>query len=91
VFRSSIYTAAGINVFWFDALVILMTLVVVLGWLVTYYAEQNGQRWSDGLGALWRSFYRIVAREFFVAGIYERLSAVLLAVATRLNVLLRWA
>jgi len=91
VFRSRIYTAAGINVFWFDALVILMTLVVVFGWLVTYYAEQNGQRWSDGLGALWRSFYRIVAREFFVASIYERLSAVLLAVATRLNVLLRWA
>ena len=91
VFRSGIYSAAAINVFWFDALVILMTLVVVLGWLVTYYAEQNGQRWSDGFGALRRSFYRIVAREFFVMRIYERLSTVLLAVATRLNVLLRWA
>ena len=90
-FRSSIYTAAGIGVLWFDTLVILMTLVVVLGWLVTYYAEQNGQHWSDGLGALRRNFYRIVAREFFVMSIYERLSAVLLAVATRLNVLLRWA
>jgi len=91
VFRSGIYSAAAINVYWFDALVILMTLVVVLGWLVTYYAEQNGQRWSDGFGALRRSFYRIVAREFFVMRIYERLSTVLLAVATRLNVLLRWA
>ena len=90
-FRSSIYTAAGINVYWFDALVILMTFVVVLGWLVTYYAEQNGQRWRDGLGVVWRSFYRIVAREFFVMSIYERLSAVLIAAATRLNVLLRWA
>jgi NADH-quinone oxidoreductase subunit L len=90
-FRSSIYAAAGINVFWFDALVILMTLVVVLGWLVTYYAEQNGQRWRDGLGVVWRSFYRVLAREFFVMSVYERLSAILIAVATRLNVLLRWA
>jgi NADH-quinone oxidoreductase subunit L len=91
VFRASIYAAAGINIYWFDTLVILMTLVVVLGWLVTYYAEQNGQRWRDGPGALWRGFYRIVAREFFVMSVYGRLSAVLLAVATRLNVLLRWA
>jgi NADH-quinone oxidoreductase subunit L len=91
VFRASIYAAAGINVFWFDALVILMTLVVVLGWLVTYYAEQNGQRWRDGAGAIWRSFYRIVAREFFVMSVYGRLSDVLLGIATRLNVLLRWA
>jgi NADH-quinone oxidoreductase subunit L len=91
VFRAGIYAAAGISVFWFDALVILMTLVVVLGWLLTYYAEQNGQPWRDGLGALWRSFYRIVAREFFVMSVYRRLASVLLAVATRLNVLLRWA
>ena len=64
---------------------------MVLGWLVTYYAEQNGQRWRDGLGVVWRSFYRVLAREFFVMSVYERLSAVLIAVATRLNVLLRWA
>jgi NADH-quinone oxidoreductase subunit L len=91
VFRASIYAAAGISVVWFDALVILMTLVVVAGWLVTYYAEQSGQRWRVGFGALWRSFYRIVASEFFVMGVYGRVSAVLLAIATRLNVLLRWA
>ena len=91
VFRSSIYAAAGIDIFWFDTLVILMTLVVVLGWLVTYYAERNGRRRKGAMSSLWRSFYTLVAREFFVINLYARLSAFLLAVATRLNVLLRWS
>ena len=90
-FRSSIYTAAGIDIFWFDTLVVLMTLVVVLGWLVTYYAEQNGQRWEGHLNTLWRSFYTLVAREFFVTNLYTRLSDFLLGVSRRLNVLLRWS
>jgi NADH-quinone oxidoreductase subunit L len=91
VFRASIYAAAGIDIFWFDTLVILMTLVVVLGWLATYYAEQNGRRWEGALSTLWRSFYRLVAREFFVINLYARVSGFLLAAATRLNVLLRWS
>lgn len=91
VFRASIYAAAGIDILWFDTLVILMTLVVVLGWLVTYYAEQNGRRWEGALSTLWRSFYRLVAREFFVINLYARVSGFLLAAATRLNVLLRWS
>jgi NADH-quinone oxidoreductase subunit L len=90
-FRASIYAAAGISVFWFDVLVILMTLVVVLGWLATYYTEQNGQRWKGGLSVLWRGFYRLVARELLVMGLYSRLSEGLRKIATRLNVLLRWS
>ena len=91
VFRARIYAAAGIDIFLFDALVILMTLVVVLGWLVTYYAEQNGRRREGSMSALWRNFYTLVAREFFVVNAYARLSGFLLSVATRLNVLLRWS
>ncbi|MEJ2388194.1 MAG: proton-conducting transporter membrane subunit [Chromatiaceae bacterium] len=91
VFRDRIYIAAGIDVIWFDALVILMTLVVVLGWLAAYYAEENGRRGKARLSALWRSFYRLVAQEFFVMRLYARLSRGLLAIATRLNVLLRWS
>jgi NADH-quinone oxidoreductase subunit L len=90
-FRSQIYAAAGIDIFWFDTLVILMSLVVVLGWLVTYYTEQNGRRWEGALNTIWRSFYTLVSREFFVVNAYARLSGFLVAVATRLNVLLRWA
>jgi NADH-quinone oxidoreductase subunit L len=91
VFRSRIYAAAGIDIVWFDTLVILMTLVVVLGWLVTYYTEQNGRRWEGALSGIWMSFYTLVAREFFVVNVYARLSGALLAAATRLNVLLRWS
>lgn len=91
VFRASIYAAAGIDIFWFDTLVILMSLVVVLGWLVTYYSERNGRRQVAAMSALWRGFYTLVAREFFVVNMYNRLSAYLLALASRLNVLLRWS
>ena len=90
-FRSQIYAAAGIDIFWFDTLVILMSLVVVLGWLVTYYTEQNGRRWEGALNNLWNSFYTLVSREFFVVNAYARLSGFLIAAATRLNVLLRWS
>jgi NADH-quinone oxidoreductase subunit L len=88
-FRSSIYTAAGIDIFWFDVLVILMTLVVVLGWLATYYAEQNGRRWQGRLNTLRRGIYRLVARELFVSNLYDGISHALIRMATRLNVLLR--
>jgi len=90
-FRSSIYAAAGIDIFWFDVLVILMTLVVVFGWLGTYYAEQNGRRWQGRLNTLWRGIYRLVARELFVSNLYAGISHALIRVATRLNVLLRWS
>jgi NADH-quinone oxidoreductase subunit L len=91
VFRSQIYAAAGIDIFWFDVLVILVTMVVVFGWLITYYAQQNGGRHLLRVGAVWRSFYTLVAREFFVGAIYRRLSDGLLNAAARLNVILRWS
>jgi NADH-quinone oxidoreductase subunit L len=90
-FRSTIYAAAGINIVWFDTLVVLMSLVVVLGWLVTYYTDQNGHRRKGAMNTLWRSFYTLVSREFFVVDAYARVSRFLVAVATRVNVLLRWA
>jgi NADH-quinone oxidoreductase subunit L len=90
-FRSRIYAAAGINVYWFDTLVILMTLVVVLGWVTAYYAEQNGRRGKGRLSAIWRGFYRLVAREMLVTSLYARLSEALINLATRLNLLLRWS
>jgi len=68
-----------------------MTLVVVFGWLGTYYAEQNGRRWQGRLNTLWRGIYRLVARELFVSNLYAGISHALIRVATRLNVLLRWS
>ncbi len=90
-FRTQIYAAAGIDIFWFDILVILVTLVIVFGWLVTYYAQNNGGRRRLQATALWRSFYTLVAREFFVGAFYRRLSDSLLGAAARLNTMLRWS
>lgn len=90
-FRSQIYAAADIDIFWFDMLVIMVTVVVVAGWLITYYTQNNGGLRSLQASSLWRSFYTLVAREFFVGAFYRRLSDALLGVAARLNVMLRWS
>jgi len=89
--RAGIYTAANIDLFWFDILVVITTLVVVFGWVSTYYAEQKGSNPRGGLGTAWRGFYTLVAREFFVITIFGRIADMILAFATRLNVWLRWS
>jgi NADH-quinone oxidoreductase subunit L len=88
--RSGIYQAAGIDIFWFDMLVILLTLTVVFGWLAAYYTEQYGQHLKMRINLLRRQFYTLLAREFFVVAMYRHLSDALLGSARRLNILLRW-
>ncbi len=89
-FRAEIYTAAHIDVFWFDLLVILTTAVIVAGWVLTYYSEQNRLKGEAHLNRLWLSFYAMVSREFYMTDIYAWLTRALLKVSARLNVLLRW-
>ena len=89
--RSGLYAAAGMNVYWFDLLVILITLVVVLGWVATYYAEQSGRQARARSTLIWRGFYRLVAHELNVASLFRQLSDALLKTAVRLNLLLRWS
>lgn len=90
-FRARIYAAANVDVFWFDLLVVLVTTVVVLGWLITYYSEQNTRRADKGSGPLWMSFYALVSREFYLADVYSWATRAILAAAAKLNVWLRWA
>lgn len=91
IFRSTLYTAAGIDIIWFDALVVLVTGFVVLGWLMKYYAEQKGNRGLVSSHGIRRIFFTVVTREFFLIEFYSRLSRSLLALATRINVALRWS
>ncbi len=89
--RLQLYAAADISLLRFDVLVGVVTAVIVLGWLLTYYAERNdtaGRRHGRGLGS---TAYALISREFYVAHIYGRLAEGLLAVSRRLNVWLRWA
>ncbi len=89
-FRSQIYVAAGIDVFWFDVLVVLTTVVIVAGWVLTYYSEQNVLISQKKIGQIWLGFYALVSREFYIIDIYAWLTRTLLNAAARLNVLLRW-
>ncbi|MDZ7750386.1 MAG: proton-conducting transporter membrane subunit [Gammaproteobacteria bacterium] len=89
--RAQIYDAADIALLRFDVLVALVTAVIVVGWLLTYYSEQNGKpgrRWAK---RLWNTAYAVISREFYVADVYGRLTDGILFAARRLNVWLRWA
>ncbi len=90
-FRKQIYAAAGIDLFRFDVLVAIVTAVIILGWLVTYYSERNGHRQVRYSGRLWLAFYALVTREFYLPDLYTRLTRLILASAGRLNVWLRWS
>ena len=89
-FRKLIYAASNINVVWFDTIVLLTTIVIVLGWILTYYSEKNGKRIKPQSRASWLGFYALISREFYLADIYAWLTRVILRLAERLNVWLRW-
>ncbi len=89
-FREQIYAAANISVLRFDVLVGVLTGLIVTGWVLTYYAEQNGRRRHAIPGRLWLMFYTLVSREFYLIDLFSRMARVLLAASTRLNVWLRW-
>jgi len=90
-FRELLHNASSINVVWFDVLVVLTTLVIVVGWLLTYYSEQNGKRKIQKPGRLWLIFYALISREFYTADIYAWFTRGLMRMAQRLNILFRWA
>ena len=89
-FRSQIYSAAGIDVFWFDVLVVLTTAIIVAGWVLTYYSEQNRLWGEEQLNNLWLSFYALISREFYLTDLYAWLTRATLKAAARMNELLRW-
>ena len=88
-FRTQLYAAASIDLLRFDVLVIITTLIIVSGWIVTYYTEQTGYR-RQRTKRMWLNFYALISREFYISDIYTRLTRTLLAISGRLNVWLRW-
>jgi NADH-quinone oxidoreductase subunit L len=88
--RLQIYAAAGVDFAWFLTLMILLTAVIVLGWLLTYYSERRQRYGKTRPGHHWMNFYALVSREFYIADIYSWLTRGLLRLAGRLNVWLRW-
>ena len=90
-FRELMHAASSFNVLWFDIMVILTTIIIVLGWLFTYYAEQNGKRARRKSGRAWLGFYALISREFYITDIYAWVARGIFRIANSLNVWLRWA
>jgi len=89
-FREQLHSAATIDLLRFDVLVVIVTLIIVFGWVMTYRAEQIGYRRRQQTKHLRLNFYALISREFYVSDIYTRLTRTLLALSGRLNVWLRW-
>jgi NADH-quinone oxidoreductase subunit L len=90
VFREALYRAADIDLFWFDVMMLLISMVIILGWVVTFFSAQNGNRKNQYTTRLWLMFYALISREFYLTDLYTRLTRSLLAAAGRLNLWLRW-
>lgn len=89
-FRLRLYTAAGIDVFWFDVLVVLVSAVIVAGWLRTYYNERKAGSADNALKPFSIVFYALISREFYVNDLYSWLTRKLDAMALKINIWLRW-
>ena len=89
-FASQLYRAAGIDIVWFDALVVLTTAIVVLGWVRAYRVEKLGSSIDQKPTQWWMNFYSLISREFYIIDFYSGLSRRLLGASARLNVWFRW-
>jgi len=89
-FASQLYRAAGIEIVWFDALVVVTTIIVVLGWVRAYRVEKLGSHIDQRPSHWWMNFYSLIAREFYIIDFFSGLSRRLVAASARLNVWLRW-
>ena len=89
-FRDLIHAASNFNVVWFDILIVLTTIVIVSGWLITYYSQQNGKRPGRRPGRAWLSIYALISREFYLADIYVWFARTLMRISENLNIWLRW-
>ncbi|MFP3872846.1 MAG: NADH-quinone oxidoreductase subunit L [Thiohalophilus sp.] len=89
-FRDQLYAAADFDLFWFDLLMGVIALVIISGWIIISFSDQNGNHKGRFRRRLWLSFYALISREFYFTDLYTRLSRALLAFAGRLNLWLRW-
>lgn len=85
-----IYEAASIPLPVFYALVAAVTLIIVLGWLATFYNIANRGARDKPANALRLAIYSLISREFYVADVYAWLSQSILRLSRQLNIWFRW-
>ncbi|MGB0722298.1 MAG: NADH-quinone oxidoreductase subunit L, partial [Gammaproteobacteria bacterium] len=83
--------AAGVDLLFFDTLVILLSAVIIFGWVLTYYADHARRGTDSWTDRLWQRSYALVSAELHLNTLYAATSRALVGAAGRLNVLLRWS
>lgn len=66
-----IYENAGIHPEVFEAQILLLTLVVILGWLFVYYANQNRDVVTSRFRDMYITLYTHLSRELYIPDLYE--------------------
>ncbi len=89
-YAAKLYKAAGIDILWFDFLVILTTIIVVLGWIRAYRVEKFGSSLDRETENWWKNFYSLISREFYVIDFYSGFHRRMIAMSSRLNIWFRW-
>ena len=88
--REQIYRAASIPLSTFDALVAILTVTIVVGWLATYYAAASGRSRSADPSPARLALYSLISREFYAADVYALFAQAVLSMSRRMNVWSRW-
>ena len=89
-FANQLYAAAGIDILWFDALIVITTLAIVTGWVRAYHVEKDGTHLDQKPTHWWMNFYSTISREFYVIDIYSDITRRIFAVSAKVNMWLRW-
>jgi NADH-quinone oxidoreductase subunit L len=89
-FRRAIFSAAAISPIAFDAMVILVTLVIVAGWILTYRATHQDKTMRERDTRFWLIYYALISREFYIADLYAAASRGMITASRQVNLWLRW-
>ncbi len=88
-----LFASASIGVLSYDVLMIVLALLFVGGWALTFFAD--AQDWGQRIGQRWHgtyvALYALLTRELYLNDLYVRMTQLLLAGSRRLNVWLRWS
>ncbi|HQT66130.1 MAG: oxidoreductase [Rhodospirillales bacterium 20-60-12] len=89
-FRRAIFSAAAISPATFDGVVVLVTLVIVAGWILAYRATHQDQDSRVRTARFWLIYYALISREFYIADLYAAASRGMLNTSRQVNLWLRW-
>ncbi|MDD3759666.1 MAG: proton-conducting transporter membrane subunit [Acidithiobacillus sp.] len=88
-----LFASASIGVLSYDVLVIILALLFVGGWALTFFADARdwGQHLSEKWHGTYVALYALLTRELYLNDFFVRMTQVLFAASRRLNVWFRWS